>query len=181
MNCTVYRVGNGRLVLVPDCMQASMTVEADLGALVRCGSVETDLLDKLLAAQIESEIDDKFYAVCPPDLALRFGYRPDTMVEPPPGFLWEGGDWWNEGDAVRLVCGGHVAMPVANVAPGPQGAWKATINEHKDVIFRGEMVTTSRASAMQFVALWARAHVDALQRETARQAHALASGHHTPP
>jgi hypothetical protein len=173
LNCTVYRVANGRLVLVPDCMQAFMTVEAELGALVRCGSIETDLLEKLLAHQIECEIDDRFYAICPPDLALRFGYRPDTMIELPSEFRWEGGDWWTEGDAVRLLCCGQVTTPVASIVPGPQHAWKATINEHKDVLFRGEMITTSRASAMQFVALWARAHRNALCRETARQAHAV--------
>ena len=173
MNCTVYRVANGRLVLVPDCMQAFMTVENELGALVRCGSIETDLLDRNLATRIESEIDDRFYAVCPPDLALRFGYRPDTMVELPSEFRWEGGDWWKEGDAVRLLCCVQGATPVASIVPGPQRAWKATINEHKDMLFRGEMITTSRASAMQFVALWARAHRDALCRETARHARAV--------
>lgn len=165
MNCTVYRVANGKLVLVPDCMRAAMAVEAELGALVRCGSIETDLLDRMLAAKIELALDDNFYALCPPDLALRFGYRPDSMVELPEDFRWDGGDWWTDGDKVTLVCSGTVR--VASVVAYPNGGWKATTNEHKDFWFRGEMVTSSRAAAMQFVALWARAHIEGLRRETA--------------
>ena len=167
MNCTVYRVANGKLVLVPDCMRASMAVEAELGALVRCGSIETDLLDRALAERIEADLDGNFYCVCPPDLALRFGYRPDSMVELPDDFRWEGGDWWTDGDKMTLVCSGHRTVPIARVVAYPNGGWKATTNEHKDFWFRGEMVTGSRAAAMQFVALWARAHVATLRSETA--------------
>ena len=167
MNCTVYRVANGKLVLVPDCMRASMAVEAELGALVRCGSIETDLLDRMLAAKIESALDEDLYAVCPPDLALRFGYRPDSMVELPEDFHWEGGDWWKDGDSVTLVCCGQSMVRIASVTPYANGGWKATTNDHKEFWFRGEMVTTSRAAAMQFVALWARSHLAQLRRETA--------------
>lgn len=181
MNCTVYRVANGQLVLVPDCMRAAMSVEAELGALVRCGSIETDMLDRVLAARIESALDDNLYAVCPPDLALRFGYRPDSMVESPEGFRWEGGDWWTEGDSVTLVCCGQSPVPVASVTPYAKGGWKASTNVHKEFWFRGEMVTISRAAAMQFVVLWARSHLAQLRRETAapRRNHVLPVEAHT--
>ena len=171
MNCTVYRVANGQLVLVPDCMRAAMAVEAELGALVRCGSIETDLLDRLLAAKIELALDEDLYAVCPPDLALRFGYRPDSMVELPEDFQWEGGDWWSSNDSVTLVCRGQSATPVASVVAYPKGGWKASTNVHKDFWFRGEMVTSSRAAAMQFVALWARAHLQQLRRDACSPRH----------
>ena len=181
MNCTVYRVANGKLVLVPDCMRAALAVEAELGALVRCGSVETDMLDRLLAGKLESALDDNLYAVCPPDLALRFGYRPDSMVELPEDFHWEGGDWWTEGDAIALMCCGQSTEQVASVVPYANGGWKASTNDHKEFWFRGEMVTTSRAAAMQFVALWARSHLAQLRREATspRRNHVLPVEAHT--
>lgn len=165
MNCTVYRVANGRLVLVPDCMHAFMTVEATLGALTHCGTIETDLLAPALAHEIETQIDDRFYAVCPPDLALRFGYRVDAMIDLPPDFRWEEADFWEQGDAVSLACVLDAPVVVASAVPGPHGGFRASINEHKPWGFRGGMVTISRAAAMQYLALWAQGNAEKLRCE----------------
>lgn len=168
MNCTVYRVANGTLVLVPDCMQAFMSVELELGALVRCGSIDTAQLDPTLARQIEGEIDARFYALCPPDVALRLGYLPEAMIDLPLHFRWEEGDWWTQGDAVKVVCcRDETPVIVASAVAGPHGGWKASVNDHKPPWFRGARVAKSRHSAMQYIALWVSAHADVLLREAA--------------
>ena len=67
MRCIVYR-GRQGLVLVPDCMRASMEAEHELGPLVSCGEVETEQLAPLLFHEIGDEgyrqIYEKTGAAC---------------------------------------------------------------------------------------------------------------------
>ena len=165
MDCTVYQTRD-RLVLVPDCMRASVLVESLFGPMTACGTIDTDSLDIALSKQYDEALGADLYVTSSPDLVLRSSYRPTGTIDPPEGFRWKDGDWWSEQETtlMRDAASGSV---VAKVLHAPNGGWKAYTNVHRDAVFRGEAVCISRAAAIQYLTLWARLHVAALLRETA--------------
>ena len=165
MDCTVYQ-SHDRLVLVPDCMRASVLVETLFGRLMACGVVDTDTLGVPLARRFDAELDAELFATSSPDLILRASYRPTGTIAPPEGFRWRDGDWWSDEDASLMFEHAHGCV-VAKVQRGPKGGWKACTNSHRSWQFRGEVVCLSRAAAIQYLSMWAQQHVAALLRDTA--------------
>jgi hypothetical protein len=165
MDCTVYQ-SHDRLVLVPDCMRASVLVETLFGRLTACGVIDTDSLDAPLCKQFDAALDTELFATSSPDLLLRTGYRPTGSLPPPEGFRWRDGDWWVDEDAALVFEHAHDCV-VADVQRGPKGGWKARTNNHRSWEFRGEVVCLSRAAAMQYLVMWAQQHVSILLRDTA--------------
>ena len=165
MDCTVYQTRD-RLVLVPDCMRASVQVESLFGPMTACGTIDTEALETELSKHYDEALGTELYVTSSPDLVLRTAYRPTGTIDPPEGFRWKDGDWWL-GQDTTLVRDHASGSAVANVQHAPNGGWKAYTNVHRDAVFRGEVVCISRAAAIQYLTLWARLHVTALLRETA--------------
>lgn len=168
MRCSVY-TGRGELVLVPDCMKASREAERGHGPLRHCGSFETDGLPPDLAERIDHAVDDRFYAVLQPELALRLGYAPDCGLPLPQGFEWSLADFWAPHVGATLFYNnGNSRVPVAEVTPDDaERGWYAITRLFRPWPFRGTHVTNTRAAAVHYLAMWADANAEVLRIEIA--------------
>lgn len=178
MICTVYW-RKGGFILVPDCMRASRTVEQQYGPLRHCGSIDTANLPAGLREGIERDIDAELFSRLTPELATRLGYQAIEDLPLPAGFAWQEDDWWDADCEISLLCVEHEdPVVVATVAPRRQGGWVATTNRHRPWAFQGAWVCATRAAALQYVAVWAHDHADALRALIRRHAK---TGGPTPP
>jgi hypothetical protein len=155
------------MVLVPDCMQASVEAEHAYGPLTFCGTLETDGLDQELLGRIDEALDDRSYALLEPDLALRLGYGAEHTLPLPPGFAWRGKDFWEDDERAILVYEeAGAAVPVAEVVVDESTrGWYAVTSTHRPWPFRGTRVALSREAAIQFVSAWATLRAPALRHE----------------
>lgn len=168
MRCSVY-TGRGELVLVPDCMKASREAERGHGPLRHCGTFDTDGLPADLVERIEGAFDDHFYVVLQPDLALRLGYDPTCGVPLPEGFDWEVRDFWERDSSARMVYVPRNRLPIAEAIPDHSDrGWYAVTRLYRPWQFRGTRVTTTRAAAVHWLAMWADANAEMLRLELER-------------
>jgi len=173
MRCHVF-VGSIGLLLVPDCMQASMEAERAYGPLEPCGAFETGGLEVDLQEQIDHALDEHSFATMGPDLAMRLGYDPDHGLPLPPDFAWENPDFWEgDGRAALLYVAGRTRVAIAQVVPdaGSHG-WYAVTWAHRPWAFRGTRVTLSRPAALQFLSIWVKQHAQELRHDFAALAQA---------
>jgi hypothetical protein len=170
MRCTVY-FGSAGLVLVPDCMRASVEAEHAYGPLAFCGAFETQGLDPDVLARIDDALDSRSFALIDPDLALRLGYDAARALPLPEGFAWRTDDFWESNESITLLCeqeGEHIPVAEVVVDESTRG-WYAVTRTHRPWQFRGTRVTLSREAAVQFVSAWATLHASALRAELKHQ------------
>lgn len=164
MRCIVYRGRNG-LVLVPDCMRASVEAERDFGPLLRCGEIETDRLAPLLIREIEDALDDSSFARGSAALTLRVAYDPGAVVPLPEGFAWQSTDFWGNGPDATSVVHEPTGLVVGEInADTSEWTWHVITNAHRPWVFRGSYVSRSHGAAMQYLSMWVGTHAQELSR-----------------
>ena len=174
MRCIVYR-GREGLLLVPDCVRASMEAERDHGPLQRCGEIETDRLDPLLLHAIDDAIDRETFARGDASLALRGAYQPEAMLPLPDEFAWHLPDFWEDGAAAVVHEPTRVVVATLH-ADASAWTWTVVTNAHRPWVFRGTYVGPSQPVAMQYLAMWVADHA----RELRRSAHQVSAGSAAP-
>ena len=179
MRCIVYR-GRQGLLLVPDCMRASVEAEREYGPLLHCGEIETERLDPTLVQRIDEALDQGAYALGDVSLALRQAYRADADLPLPEGFAWRLSDFWGE-RAQAWVVHEPTGQIVGEVhADGSHYSWRVVTNAHRPWLFRGSHVGNTQAVAMQYLAMWVAEHAADLHR-TATQVSAGSAPSHPAP
>lgn len=167
MRCIVYRGRHG-LLLVPDCMRASVEAEREYGPLLRCGEIETDRLDPTLVRDIDDALEYGVYALGEASLALRHGYQALADLPLPEGFSWHLSDFWEEHPEAWIVHDASAQVVGEVHADRPQYTWRVMTNTHRPWLFRGSYVANAQAVAMQYLAMWVSEHAWELQRTAMR-------------
>lgn len=163
VRCIVYR-GRKGLLLVPDCMRASVEAERDYGPLQRCGEIETDRLDPMLVHAIDEALDRDAFVQSDVSLALRQAYQAADVLPLPDGFEWHMSDFWDDGVTAKAVHGPSGVMVAEVRADAASWSWHVVTNTHRPWLFRGTYVATTQAAAMQYLAMWVVEHDAELQR-----------------